>query len=108
MVIFLSIVFGWRLGMRMVAEVIRRGLRRGDKSVVHFHDPVGVVKNARVVRDDYDTAVRVAGGFAQQIQGALAGGGVERGGGFVADDQPRLVDHGPRDGHTLLLSAGHL
>ncbi len=43
---------------------------------------------------------------AEIFHDQAAGAGVQRAGGFVGQQNARIVDHGPGDGHTLLLAAG--
>jgi hypothetical protein len=47
-------------------------------------------------------------GLLEQLHDLLRGGGVERPGGLVGQQQPGLGDEGPGDGHPLLLAARHL
>ena len=51
------------------------------------------------------TARSGATAASQDLDHGLAGLGVERGGGLVADDEPRRVDEGAGDRDALLLAA---
>ena len=77
-----------------------------DLAVVHAGDAVGVGEDPVVVGDDDDGAVGRAGDLAEEVEHDLAVLRVERGGGFVADDERRLVDERAGDGDALLLAAG--
>ena len=77
-----------------------------DLAVVHAGDAVGVGEDPVVVGDDDDGAVGGAGDLAEEIEHDLAVLRIERGGGFVADDQRRFVDERAGDGDALLLAAG--
>ena len=77
-----------------------------DPSVVHVGDGVGVVEDARVVRDDDDGAVGLDGVRGQQLHDGLAARMVQRRRRLVADDEARLVHERARDGHALLLAPG--
>ena len=77
-----------------------------DLAVVHAGDAVGVGEDAVVVGDDDHGAVRRAGDVAEEFEHDLAVLGIERGGGFVADDERRFVDQRAGDGDALLLAAG--
>ena len=45
---------------------------------------------------------------AEEVEDLLAGLGVQVAGGLVGQQQGRVVDQGPGDGHPLLLAAGEL
>ena len=77
-----------------------------DFDVVHAGDAVGIGKNPVVVGDDDDGAVGGTRDVAEQIEDDLAVVGVERGGGFVADDERRFVDQRAGDRDALLFAAG--
>ena len=77
-----------------------------DLAVVHAGDAVGVGEDAVVVGDDDDGAAGGAGDLAEEVEHDLAVLRVERGGGFVADDERRFVDERAGDGDALLLAAG--
>ena len=66
------------------------------------------LEDAVVVGHDDDRAVGPDGGLAQKLHHGDSGLVVECRGRFVADQEPRLVDQGPRDGHSLHLPAGEL
>src|SRR6185369_17277185 len=77
-------------------------------AILHFGDAVGEGENAAVVGDDQHAAVGAAGLGFQQFEYLAAGGGVERGGRFITNDEARLVDEGAGDGDALLLAAAEL
>ena len=94
-----------RSGMVVVFRVV---VNPDHAAVLHFGDAVGKVINPVVVGDDEDAAVGLEGAGFEEIQSLLPCGGVERGRGFVADDEPRLVHQRPRDRDPLELPAGEL
>ena len=83
---------------------------RGEtiSSVDHSHEPVGVVADGRVVRDDHEGQsvfeVQPAHQLAD-LRGVLA---VEVARGLVGPDDRRVVDEGARDRHALALAAREL
>ena len=70
--------------------------------------PAHAVGEAGVVRDDDEGGAGDGVGLQQQIGNALAGGGVERTGRLVGEDEFGLVDERARDGGAELLAAGDL
>ena len=69
-------------------------------------DNVCKVKNARVVRYDDRSTIRMNGVSGDQLHHSFPGRVIKRGRRLVADDQPRLVNQSPRDRHALLLASG--
>lgn len=58
---------------------------------------------------DYDDGVPIFGvDVLNQLQDLLGGAVVQCAGGFVAEQDIRILDDGPANGNTLLLSAGKL
>ena len=93
--------------LAVMIEVELRG-RYGleNASVVHGGDAVGVGENAVIVRDDDGTTSGLTHQFAEQFHDHFSVLGIERGGGFVANDQSRIVHQCAGNGDTLLLTAG--
>ena len=58
------------------------------------------------MRDDDDRAARMHRRIGEQFHDRFPGGVVKGGGGFVTDDQTRLVDERSRQRDALLLAAG--
>ena len=67
---------------------------------------MGVVEDAVVMRDDEHSPLRCHGGAGEQLHDRLASLVVERCGGFIADDESRLMHEHTSQSHTLLLAAG--
>ena len=76
-----------------------------DAAIIHLRDAVGVFENAVVVRDDDDRATGLAGHVMKQLHDHRAVLCIERGGGFITDDEPWLMHHGAGNGDALLLAA---
>jgi len=98
----------------MHAQVIRRRMRSvhivdlDDFTIVHAGDAVGVVKNAVVMSDDQNGSILATGDVLEEFHDDMAVFRIERRGGFIADDELRLMDEGAGDGDTLLLTAREL
>ncbi len=75
-------------------------------AIVHAGNAVCVRKDTVVMCDDDHGAVRRARDFAEKIEHDLAVARIQCGGGFVTNDQWRLMDQGAGDGNALLLAAG--
>src|ERR1035437_529702 len=74
-------------------------------AVTQTDGAVGAFAHARIMRDENQ-------GFAQGVQfienlhDLHAGGGIEIAGGFIRENDERIVDQRAGDGHALLLAAG--
>ena len=79
-----------------------------DFAVIHSGDAIGEVEDARVVCDDDQRPLRAFGDAAQDFQHSAPGFMVEGAGGFVANDQLRIVHQRSGDRHPLLLPAAEL
>ena len=78
-----------------------------DFAVLDPDDPVGILfRQFRVVGDHHHQTV--PGHFLQQFHDLHAGFRVQRAGGFIGQQNIRIVDQGTGNGHTLHLAAGHL
>ena len=78
-----------------------------DDAVCQRDDARGILFGQfRVVRDHDDQAV--VGNFGQQIHNLHAGFGVQRAGGFVGQQDFRVVDKRTGNGHALHLTTGKL
>ena len=82
---------------------------------VRFDDPVrypdnsfGRLGDVLVVGHENDGNPFFLIELFKYAQDFLAGSGVEVAGGFIGEEQGGVVDQGPGDGDTLLLSAGEL
>ena len=74
-----------------------------DPASLHHHQPVGVAQGGEPVGDGKGGAP-----LHQMGQGLLdvfLGLYIDRGGGLVEDEDTRVVQHGPRNGHPLALPA---
>ena len=72
-------------------------------AVVQHHDAVGLLHRGQAVRDDQRGAV-LHGRFERRLHHALALR-VQRAGGFVEQQQRRVLEHGARDRDALALPA---
>ena len=75
-----------------------------DAATVHDHDAVGLEHGGEAMRDHQRGAARHQV-FQRVLHGALALG-VERGGGFVEQQDRGILQQGAGDGDALLLAAG--
>ena len=76
-------------------------------AVCKFDAAVGLARDVRVVRDHQDGVARVVQ-FAKDLKDDLFVRFIEIAGGFVGQDDLRLIDQSARNGHALLLAAGEL
>ena len=98
-----------RVGMPRPAQQLLARALLDDLARIHDGDPVGDhVHHAEVVGDEEHRRAGGGGQVADQLQDLGADGGVERGGGLVADEQPRAHGHRHGDHHPLLEAAGEL
>src|SRR5439155_19664592 len=96
----------------------KRILRIGISAIGNFHaldaavrevdDGIAEVEDAAVVRDHDHRSPRLHRDAAQQLHDVAPRVGVQGSGRLVADQEPRLVDQGPGNRHTLLLPARQL
>ena len=98
-----------RVGMLRIVE--DRGTRRAlhHAAGVHHRDLVGHLgDDAEVVGDQDDRHAGLLLQFAQQVEDLRLHRDVERGGGFVGDQQVGLAGQRHGDHHALAHAAGHL
>ena len=67
---------------------------------------MGVSGRFRVVRDHKNGLAETAVLIAQQFQHGVRVLGVEIAGGFIGQQNRRMIDNGAGDGYALLLAAG--
>jgi hypothetical protein len=79
----------------------------GQRALVDAHDAVGGGGGVGVVRDHHDGRAAALHQQAQQREHLFAAAPIEVAGGLVAQQQAGARDDGARDGHPLLLAAGH-
>ena len=75
-------------------------------AVFHLKDPVKDFKRAVIVRNDEDSGAALVGDLGEEFHDLPAELAVERGGGFVGEDETGFVGQGASDGDALLLAAG--
>ena len=96
---------GQQLAVRRVARhQLVVGAVVGHPPVVEEHDPVGEVERGDAVGDDQRRAS--VEHLAQAGEDALLGGGVDRAGGVVEQQDPRVDQHRASQGDALTLAAG--
>ena len=79
-----------------------------DPPVGEHQQPVGEGGGVGVVGDHHDRLAEVVDGMAQQVEHVAGGFRVEVARGLVREHDRRARDQRARDGHALLLAAGHL
>ena len=79
----------------------------GDLAVLQGNDAGGILLGQLRVVGDHDHQA-VLGHLLQQLHHLDGGLGVQRAGGLVGQEDVRIVDQGPGDGHPLHLPARHL
>ena len=78
-----------------------------DPAILHPDDAVCIVLcQLRVVGDHHHQPV--PGHFLQKFHDLHAGLGIQSAGGFVGQQDIRVIDQGTGNGHSLHLTAGHL
>ena len=82
--------------------------RLADDTILDVDDLVGAVGHAALVRHHNDGDLLGAVELGEQVHDLHGGLGVEGAGGLVGQQDARLRDERPRDGHTLLLTARQL
>ena len=87
---------------------LRHGLFAFNESVPHANDALAMAGNIFLVGHDENGDSPVIIERLKRLQDFFGGGGIEVAGWLVGQEEGRLVDQGPGDGHTLLLAAGHL
>jgi hypothetical protein len=79
-----------------------------ELSGAKLKDPVGVLENSRIVRDDDCGTTLVVHNAADKRHGGLAGGCIKRRGRLVGKYQVWAIDDGPRQCNPLALADAHL
>ena len=78
-----------------------------DAAMAHHHDPIGDAHRLLLVMGDHDRRdAKAALQRADLLAQMQPHDGIERGEGFVQQQQPRLVRQRPGQGDALLLPAG--
>ena len=98
-----------RVGVRVQREVEELLRRRhlDDVALIDNGDAVGdEADDGEVMRDEEIGRAALGLELFQQIQHLRAAGDVQRGDGFVRNDELRLHNHGARQTDTLALTAG--
>src|SRR6476661_2732151 len=96
-------------GARLALDAVdAAGLVAHERAVGELDDPLAQLVDDLVVVGGHDDGRAGAVDPVQQAHDAQAGGRVEVAGGLVGDEDRRLVDEGPGDGHALLLAPGEL
>ena len=95
--------------MRAIARIAILGLGHvaDDDAVGETDHALGIGRDVGVMSHQHHRHA-LAVQFDEQLHHLLGGGGVERAGGLVGQEQERLVDDGARDRDALLLSAREL
>jgi hypothetical protein len=76
--------------------------------VFHKGNAVGEVEDTVIVGHHNHRPIGAEGDLGEEFYHRVSGLSVEGGGRLIAQDQARLVDQGPGNGHALLLPAGEL
>jgi hypothetical protein len=82
--------------------------QRFDQAVAEGDDAVGAAGEVVVVGGDEGRGALVADEAGKGLEHLVAGGRVEIAGGFVGEDDARIVGGGAGDGDALLFAAGEL
>ena len=78
-----------------------------DLTILHPDDPVGIVLRQLRIVGNHDHQP-VPGHFLQKLHDLHAGFRIQRAGGFIRQQNVRVIDQRTGNGHPLHLSAGHL
>ena len=80
-----------------------------DPAGVHDGDPVARRgENGQIVADEHDAQAEIGDQRREQVENLRLDHDIERGGGFVGDEQAGPAGQGHRDHHPLLLPTGEL
>ena len=77
-----------------------------NHTVFDIQNTVEDVERAVIVRDDDDTGAALVGDLCKEFHDLPATLAVERGGGFIGEDEAGLIGQGAGDGDALLFAAG--
>ena len=77
-----------------------------NHTVFDIQNTVEDVERAVIVRDDDDAGAALVGDLCKEFHDLPAKPAVERGGGFIGEDEAGLIGQGAGDGDALLLAAG--
>lgn len=77
-----------------------------NHTVFDIQNTVEDVERAVVVRDDDDTGAALVGDLCKEFHDLPAKPAVERGSGFIGEDEAGLIGQGAGDGNALLFAAG--
>ena len=95
--------------MQRVVEQARDRRFLDDAAGIHHQHAVGGLgHHAHVVGDDDDRHAELVAQVHHQVEDLRLDGDVERGGGFVGDQQARAAGERDRQHHALALAAGEL
>ncbi len=95
------------VGVLRAVEDLVGGADLHAPALLHDGHPVGDLgDHAEVMGDEHHRHAELALHPLDELQDLLLGGHVERGGGLVGDQQPRLQGQGHGDHHALALAAG--
>ena len=78
-----------------------------DAAVTDADNPLRMLSDCQIVRHDDDRDAQSVQ-ILEHPQDLFAGARVEVSGRLVGEQERRTIDERPRDGHALLLTAGHL
>ena len=75
-------------------------------TVFQMVDVVETLDHPHIMGHYDDCRLVLFGDLLQQFHDLFAAPGIQRGGGFIRQDEPGIVGQGPGDGHPLLFAAG--
>ena len=98
-----------RVGMTGGVKNIRLRAELDQAAGVHDRDAIGYVRDdGEIVRDEEHRQSEFMAEVVEQVEDLLLDSDVERGGGFVGDEQLRAVDNGHGDHDALAHASGEL
>ncbi len=75
-----------------------------EPAILHMQDSRGKLVDSRVMGDDEDATTRIEKFFLDKGNNRPARIAIERSGRLVHDENVRLANHCPRNGHALLFA----
>jgi hypothetical protein len=99
---------GWVRVSLLVSGPLRILFGRNNLAVTHVNDLVSVLGGFRIVRDHQNGLAEFAIGLAQHTEHDRRVLGIQVAGGFVGEDERRLIHESAGQGDTLLLAARKL